>query len=94
MLFFSDNILIVFLTISIIISIIIWLKLSYKNLEQSENNKLKLLSLEIQKEKQVSKKLNNIPLEIEKIEKQTHKKLLQINVDIMNIDFNIDGLLK
>ena len=93
MLFISENILSTFLILFIVIAILIWHKTTFNRLKQTELNKLKLLSLEIQREKNITKNLDKVPLEIKKLKNKTNKKILQINVDIMNVDFSLNEVL-
>ncbi len=66
---------------------------SFQKIKKAELERLKILSNEIDTEKNIEYQLKDTSKKIQRLNKSTQFKLLQIKIDIFNINFTLSEIL-
>lgn len=91
----SENINTISLFLLFLVAVIsIYLIINYKRIKIEESDRLKVIYAEIETEKNISKKLDHIPLEINSLQKRTQKKIQTIKVGVLDIDFTLSEIFQ
>jgi AAA15 family ATPase/GTPase len=73
----------------LVLSLIVYLSINYKQYKIAETNRVLLINKEIEEEKVSSEKLKRAPKEIQYLSKKTQQKLQIIKVSVLDIDFTL-----
>jgi hypothetical protein len=94
--FFPTNYYNQILLTTIIVSFVLitYLIVLHQKMKVIENNKLLILFNELELEKKNSKQLKKIPQTLKLKEKETHQKIQNIKVNVMNIGFSLNEIFK
>lgn len=85
--------LISFLIIPTITVLVLGFYVSYQNFKNTENKYLKLLYIELESEKKISKTLKSTTKKVKELDQKTNQKLLKIKVITFNINFTLNEIL-
>lgn len=93
MIYLSENTNIIILFLLFLVAVLsLYLIINYKQTKIEESDRLKIVYTEIEHEKNISKKLNHIPLEINSLQKRTQQKIQTIKVSILDINFTLSEI--
>lgn len=91
----SENINTISLFLLFLVAVIsIYLIINYKRIKIEESDRLKVIYAEIETEKNISKKLDHIPLQINSLQKRTQQKIQTIKVGVLDIDFTLSEIFQ
>ncbi|WP_159946878.1 hypothetical protein [Polaribacter septentrionalilitoris] len=91
----SENINTISLFLLFLVAVIsIYLIIKYKRIKIEESDRLKVIYAEIETEKNISKKLDHIPLQINSLQKRTQQKIQTIKVGVLDIDFTLSEIFQ